>query len=195
MKGLKWSQDFPHYLLPWKPEFGSDFPPKTNAVNPLPFLMLQMKFDYDRPTGLWDVHVWKCGRTDGQTPARVQYYKLSLNLWLLWAKNIVLSITILCCLHATKSGFLVTTWQGSIFLWSLFDLGSRNCVIICYGKVFLKCIKWVRVNSANFGHQVNSDIHLQTLKIQMINEPSPQDFSLFAIFFLITIWNNVAVRI
>ena len=56
-------------------------------------MMLQMKFDYDRPAGLRDIHVWKCGRTDGRartdgrTPARVPYYKLTLSLRLWWAKK------------------------------------------------------------------------------------------------------------
>ena len=44
--------------------------------------MLQIKFDCNRPAGLGDIHVWKCGRTDGQTnartPARVPSYKLTL---------------------------------------------------------------------------------------------------------------------
>ena len=33
----------------------------------------------------------------------------------------------------------------------------------------------IRVKSGNFGHQVNSDIHLQTVEIQM-RQPSRQDF-------------------
>ena len=31
--------------------------------------MLQMKFDYDQPAGLRDIHVWKCGPTHAQTEA------------------------------------------------------------------------------------------------------------------------------
>ena len=41
----------------------------------------------------------------------------------------------------------------------------------------------VRVKSGHFGHQVNSDIRLLTVEIQMktaLNEPSHQDFLLFA---------------
>ena len=38
--------------------------------------MLQMTFDNDPPAGLRDIHVWKCGRTDGRTPARVPSYAL-----------------------------------------------------------------------------------------------------------------------
>ena len=32
--------------------------------------MLQIKFDYDWPTGCWDIWVWKCLRTDGRTNGR-----------------------------------------------------------------------------------------------------------------------------
>ena len=43
-------------------------------------MMLEMKFDYNPPAGLRDIHVLKCeqagGRTDGRTPARVPSYKL-----------------------------------------------------------------------------------------------------------------------
>ena len=32
-------------------------------------MMLHIKFDCDRPTGLRDIHLWNCGRrTDGWTP-------------------------------------------------------------------------------------------------------------------------------
>ena len=41
-------------------------------------MMLQIKFDCNRPAGLGDSHVWKCGRTDARTPARVPSYKLTL---------------------------------------------------------------------------------------------------------------------
>ena len=44
--------------------------------------MLQIKFGCNRPAGLGDIHVWKCGCTDGCTdtlmPARVPSYKLTL---------------------------------------------------------------------------------------------------------------------
>ena len=29
-------------------------------------MMLHMKFDFNRPAGLRDIHVWKCGSTDGR---------------------------------------------------------------------------------------------------------------------------------
>ena len=38
---------------------------KRNAVNPPSPIMPQMKFDYDRPTSLRDIHVWKCECTHG----------------------------------------------------------------------------------------------------------------------------------
>ena len=49
-------------------------------------MMLQIKFDCNRPAGLGDIHVWKSGRmdartdahTDARTPARVLSYKLTL---------------------------------------------------------------------------------------------------------------------
>ena len=49
-------------------------------------MMLQIKFGCNRPAGLRDIHVWKCGRTHGctharmhaRTPARVPSYKLTL---------------------------------------------------------------------------------------------------------------------
>ena len=41
-------------------------------------MMLQIKFDHNRPAGLGDIHVWKCGRTDGRTHARVPSFKLTL---------------------------------------------------------------------------------------------------------------------
>ena len=49
-------------------------------------MMLQIKFGCNRPAGLRDIHVWKCGqkhgrtdaRTDARTPARVPSYKLTL---------------------------------------------------------------------------------------------------------------------
>ena len=41
-------------------------------------MMLQIKFGYNRPAGLGDIHVRKCGRTHGRTPAPVPSYKLTL---------------------------------------------------------------------------------------------------------------------
>ena len=53
-------------MLPWKPEFWSDL--AQNLMQPIPTpIMLQMKFYFDRPTGLRDIYVWKCGRTDGRS--------------------------------------------------------------------------------------------------------------------------------
>ena len=80
---LECSQDFSHYnpmggyLLPWKPEFQSDL--AQNLMQPFPHPNdALLKFDCDRHTGCGDIHVWKCGRTDGRTPARVPSYKLTL---------------------------------------------------------------------------------------------------------------------
>ena len=45
-------------------------------------MMFQMKFGCNRPAGLGDIHVWKCGRMDtrthGRTPARVLSFKPTL---------------------------------------------------------------------------------------------------------------------
>ena len=38
------------------------------SLSPSP-MMLQIKFSCNRPAGLGDIHVWKCGRTDGCTDA------------------------------------------------------------------------------------------------------------------------------
>ena len=96
MKELEWSQDFPHYnpmeVICCHGNQNSDPTlPKTSCnQSPTP-MMLLMKFDYDWPAGFRDIHVWKSGRTDahtdGRTPAWVPYYKLTLSLRLLWAKN------------------------------------------------------------------------------------------------------------
>ena len=40
--------------------------------------MLQIKFDCNRPAGLGDIHIWKCGCTHARTLARVPSYKLTL---------------------------------------------------------------------------------------------------------------------
>ena len=40
--------------------------PKPNAANSTP-MMLQMKFDHDRPAGIRGIHVRKCGPTDERT--------------------------------------------------------------------------------------------------------------------------------
>ena len=72
MKELEWSQGFPHYNPMGAICCQSSDPirPKTScSQSPTP-MMLQMKFDYDQPAGLRDIHVWKCGRTDGRTNGR-----------------------------------------------------------------------------------------------------------------------------
>ena len=55
-------------MLPWKPEFWSDLAQNLMQSIRHP-MMLQMKFDHDRPTGLRDIHGWRCGHTDtGSSP-------------------------------------------------------------------------------------------------------------------------------
>ena len=57
-------------------------------------MMLQIKFGCNRPAGLGDIHVWKCGRTHGQTdartPARVPSYKLTF--WAFGSGELKMSI-------------------------------------------------------------------------------------------------------
>ena len=61
--------------------------PKTYcSQSPTP-IMLQMKFDLDRTASLRDIHVESVNartnrRTNGWTPARVAYYKLTESLQL-----------------------------------------------------------------------------------------------------------------
>ena len=70
MKELEWSQGFPHYKIMGAicchgNQSSDPIWPKTYcSQSPTP-MMLQMKFDYDRPAGLKDTYVWKCERTDG----------------------------------------------------------------------------------------------------------------------------------
>ena len=43
-------------------------PVKLHAASPTP-MILQTKFDFNRPAGLRDIHVWKCERKDARTDA------------------------------------------------------------------------------------------------------------------------------
>ena len=75
IKELEWSQGFPHYnpmgaICCHGNQSSNLIWPKTLcSQSPTP-MMLQMKFDYDQPAGLRDIHVWKCGRTDGRRDRR-----------------------------------------------------------------------------------------------------------------------------
>ena len=70
MKELEWSQGFPHYnpmgaICCHRNQSSDPIWPKTLcSQSPTP-MMLQMKFDYNRPAGLRDINVLKCGRTHG----------------------------------------------------------------------------------------------------------------------------------
>ena len=91
MKELEWSQAFPHYntmraICYHGNQSSYSIWPKTQS--PIP-MMLQLKFDSDQSAVLRDIHVWKCGQTDGRTLARVPTYKLTLSLRLWWAKNAI----------------------------------------------------------------------------------------------------------
>ena len=74
MKELEWSQGFPIITL-WELSVAMETRvlirsgPKPNGVNPPTPMMLLMKFDYDQPADLRDIHIWKCGQTDGRTDA------------------------------------------------------------------------------------------------------------------------------
>ena len=75
MKGLEWSQDFPHYnpmgaICCHGNQSSDRILPKTLCSQSPTSMMLLMKFDYDWPAGFRDIHVWKCERTHGRTDAR-----------------------------------------------------------------------------------------------------------------------------
>ena len=75
MKELEWSRGFPHYnpmeaICCHGNQSSDPICPKTLCSQSPTLMMLQMKFDYNQPAGLKETHVWKCGRTDGQTEAR-----------------------------------------------------------------------------------------------------------------------------
>ena len=71
MKELEWSQAFPHYdpmgaICCHGNQSSDPIWPKTWwSQSPTP-MMLLMKFDYDQPADLRDIHAWKCGQTDGR---------------------------------------------------------------------------------------------------------------------------------
>ena len=62
MRELEWSQGFPHYnsmgAICCHGNQSSDpiWPKTLSSQSPTP-MMLQMKFDYDQPAGLRDIHV------------------------------------------------------------------------------------------------------------------------------------------
>ena len=62
LKELEWSQDFPHYnsmgvtCCHGNQSFDPIWPNFLCSQSHTP-IMLQMKFDYDRPAGLRDIHV------------------------------------------------------------------------------------------------------------------------------------------
>ena len=62
MKELEWSQCFPHYnpmgaICCHGNQSSDPIRPKTLCSQSPTQMMLQMKFDYDRPPGLRDIHV------------------------------------------------------------------------------------------------------------------------------------------
>ena len=74
MKELEWSQGLPHYnpmgAICCHGNQSSDMIwPKTLWSQSPTSMMLLMKFDYDQPADLSDIHVWMCGQTDGRTDA------------------------------------------------------------------------------------------------------------------------------
>ena len=79
MGELEWSQDFPRYnpmgaiCCHGKQSSGSIWTKILCSVSPTP-MMLYMKFDINRPAGLRDLHVWKCGQTDVR---RLEFHPIS----------------------------------------------------------------------------------------------------------------------
>ena len=62
LKELEQSQDFPHYnpmgaICCHGNQSSDPIRPKTLCIQSPTQIMLQMKFDYDRPAGLRDIHV------------------------------------------------------------------------------------------------------------------------------------------
>ena len=75
MMELEWSQDFPHYnpmgaICCHGNQSSDTIWPKILWSQSHTPMMLLMKFDYDQPADLRDIHVWKCGQTDGRTYGR-----------------------------------------------------------------------------------------------------------------------------
>ena len=81
-------------------------------------MTLQIKFGCNRPAGLGDIHVWKCGRTDGRTDAGsspiLRWAKKPLhgeNLFTRYANNkgtdqpahlrSLISAFVVCCVNST----------------------------------------------------------------------------------------------
>ena len=60
MEELECSQDFPHYN-----PMGAICCHRSYLTQNPPPLWCFMKFDYDRPAGLRDIHFWRCERTHG----------------------------------------------------------------------------------------------------------------------------------
>ena len=93
MKRIKWKtaeKKWRHRFLHYNPmgafcchgnQSSDPIWPKTLCSQSPNRMMLQIKFNCDRPIGLRDIHVWKCGHTDalmdGRTPAWLVYYKLT----------------------------------------------------------------------------------------------------------------------
>ena len=62
MKELEWSQDFPHYnpmgaICCHRNQSSIPIRPNTLCSQSPTIMMFQMKFDYDRPASLRDIHV------------------------------------------------------------------------------------------------------------------------------------------
>ena len=97
---LERSQNFPHYnpigaICCHGNQSSNPIWPKTSGSLSATPLMLLMKFDNIQTAGVWDIHVWKCERTDARadtrTPARVPSYKLPQSLRLRWANNLMIT--------------------------------------------------------------------------------------------------------
>ena len=72
MEKLEYSQDFLHYnpmgAICCHGNQSSDliWLKTLCSLSPSP-IMLQMKFDFNRPAGLINIYVWKCEQTDAST--------------------------------------------------------------------------------------------------------------------------------
>ena len=112
-------------------------------------MMLQIKFGCNRPAGLGDIHVWKCGRTDAWTPAWVPSYKLTLwafgsgelkmkGFITIWYNSLTVAIHVISfkrASHTCHKLWTETCEIRQIFKWDLI----KFCEI--FTKITLECLQ------------------------------------------------------
>ena len=91
--------------------------PKPYAVFPPTPVMLHIKFDQDWPTGLRDIHVWKCGRR-WMDEGPLVYYKLTL--WAFGSGELKTDLLIIHKPNLTSSHFKTT------YKWAMETRGPKS---------------------------------------------------------------------